>query len=72
VDIEDLLGREPVKLDIDAISKYLRGKRILVTGAGGSIGSEIVRQVARFSPEFMVLLGRGENSLFELELEIKT
>jgi len=72
VDIEDLLGREPVKLDIDAISKYLRGKRILVTGAGGSIGSEIVRQVARFSPEFVVLLGRGENSLFELELEIKT
>jgi len=72
VDIEDLLGREPVKLDIDAISKYLRGKRILVTGAGGSIGSEIVRQVARFSPEFMVLLGRGENSLFELEFDIKT
>lgn len=72
VDIEDLLGREPVRLDIDAISKYLRGKRILVTGAGGSIGSEIVRQVARFGPEFMVLLGRGENSLFELEIEVKT
>lgn len=71
VDIEDLLGRKPIKLDIDAISKYLRGKRILVTGAGGSIGSEIVRQVACFDPEFMVLLGRGENSLFELELEIK-
>ncbi|KRT34304.1 polysaccharide biosynthesis protein, partial [Acetomicrobium hydrogeniformans] len=72
VDIEDLLGREPVKLDIDAISKYLMGKSILVTGAGGSIGSEIVRQVARFNPEKMILLGRGENSLFELELEIKT
>lgn len=71
VDIEDLLGREPVRLDIDAISKYLRGKRILVTGAGGSIGSEIVRQVARFWPEKVILLGRGENSLFELELEIK-
>jgi len=71
VDIEDLLGRKPIKLDIDAISKYLRGKRILVMGAGGSIGSEIVRQVACFDPEFMVLLGRGENSLFELELEIK-
>ena len=71
VDIEDLLGRKPIKLDTDAISKYLRGKRILVTGAGGSIGSEIVRQVACFDPEFMVLLGRGENSLFELELEIK-
>jgi len=72
VDIEDLLGREPVKLDIDAISKYLMGKSILVTGAGGSIGSEIVRQVARFNPGKMILLGRGENSLFELELEIKT
>ena len=71
VDIEDLLGREPVSLDVDAISKYLKGKRILVTGAGGSIGSEIVRQVARFGPEKVVLLGRGENSLFELELEIK-
>lgn len=72
VDIEDLLGREPVRLDIDAISKYLRGKRILVTGAGGSIGSEIVRQVARFGPEKVILLGRGENSLFDLELEIKS
>ena len=71
VDIEDLLGREPVELDVDAISKYLKGKRILVTGAGGSIGSEIVRQVARFWPEKVILLGRGENSLFELELEIK-
>lgn len=71
VSIEDLLGRDPVKLDIDAISKCLKGKRILVTGAGGSIGSEIVRQLARLGVEMVVLLGRGENSLFELELELK-
>ncbi|NPA31298.1 MAG: polysaccharide biosynthesis protein, partial [Chloroflexi bacterium] len=71
VKVEDLLRREPVQLDLDSIASYLSGKVVLVTGAGGSIGSEIVRQVIRFKPRFMVLLGRGENSLYELEKEIR-
>lgn len=70
VDVADLLGREQVRLDVSAISKYLKDKTILVTGAGGSIGSEIVRQVARFNPEKILLLGRGENSLFELQQDL--
>ncbi len=70
VDVADLLGREQVRLDVSAISEYLRDKTILVTGAGGSIGSEIVRQVARFNPEKILLLGRGENSLFELQQDL--
>ena len=71
VRVEDLLRREPVQLDLEAIASYLSGKVILVTGAGGSIGSEIVRQVIRFRPRLIVLLGRGENSLYELEKEIR-
>ena len=67
VDVADLLGRDQVSLDQRSISDYLTGKRVLVTGAGGSIGSEIVRQVCGFSPSHIVLLGRGENSLFETE-----
>ena len=67
VDVADLLGREQVILDTEAISRCLNGKRVLVTGAGGSIGSEIVRQVCGFAPAHVVLLGRGENSLFEAE-----
>jgi len=70
VQVEDLLRREPVQLDLEAIASYLSGKVVLVTGAGGSIGSEIVRQVIRFRPRLLVLLGRGENSLYELEKEI--
>lgn len=61
--IEDLLGREPVQVDVAGIAAYLRGKRVLVTGAGGSIGSEICRQVARFGPAQVVMVGRGEYSL---------
>lgn len=70
VDLEDLLRREPVRLDTDAISGYLVGQTVLVTGAGGSIGSEIVRQVARYRPEKVLLLGRGENSLFSIQREL--
>jgi FlaA1/EpsC-like NDP-sugar epimerase len=70
VDLEDLLRREPVRLDTSAISGYLVGQTVLVTGAGGSIGSEIVRQVARFRPEKVLLLGRGENSLFNIQREL--
>ena len=60
VEIEDLLGRDPVQLDQTMIEKQLRGKKILVTGAGGSIGSEICRQVAKFKPKEIVILGHGE------------
>lgn len=72
VQVEDLLGREPVKLDLDQIAGYLRGKRVLVTGAGGSIGSELVRQISRFGPDRIIMLGRGENSIFEIEQEMKS
>lgn len=71
VRLEDLLRREPVRLNLEEIAGYLEGRVVLVTGAGGSIGSELVRQVARFHPEQVVLLGRGENSLFSLEKELE-
>ena len=70
VEIEDLLGREPVHLDQTMIEKQLRGKKILVTGAGGSIGSEICRQVAKFKPKEIVILGHGENSIYQLNMEL--
>jgi len=71
VDVEDLLRRDPVRLQVEEIAGYLEGKVILVTGAGGSIGSEIVRQVLPFRPKFLVLVGRGENSLYELEKRLE-
>ena len=70
VEIEDLLGRDPVELDQTMIEKQLRGKKILVTGAGGSIGSEICRQVAKFKPKEIVILGHGENSIYQLNMEL--
>jgi len=70
VEIDDLLGREPAKLDERAISSYLNGKRVLVTGAGGSIGSEICRQVARYAPHKIVLLDSAETPLFHIEREL--
>ncbi|MDZ7720279.1 MAG: nucleoside-diphosphate sugar epimerase/dehydratase [Balneolaceae bacterium] len=66
VDVEDLLRRKPVELNTKLIRKYTEDKTILVTGAGGSIGSEIVRQLSRFKPRKVVLLGRGENSIHRL------
>lgn len=71
VKIEDLLGREPVKINMEAAAGYLKGKTVLVTGAGGSIGSELVRQAARFEPELILLFDISENSVFELEHELK-
>lgn len=71
VEVEDLLGREPVELDVDGIAEYITGETILVTGAGGSIGSEICRQVARFSPNQLILLGHGENSIYSIEMELR-
>jgi len=71
VDVEDLLRREPVRLRIEEIARYIEERVVLVTGAGGSIGSEIVRQVARFRPRRVILLGRGENSLYLIEKELQ-
>jgi FlaA1/EpsC-like NDP-sugar epimerase len=66
VDLEDLLRREPVALDITQIAEYLMDKRVLVTGAGGSIGSELCRQIAKLKPQCLILLGKGENSIYEI------
>ncbi|GAA4839839.1 nucleoside-diphosphate sugar epimerase/dehydratase [Paenibacillus vulneris] len=71
VQVEDLLGREPIELDIDSISGYVTQKRVLVTGAGGSIGSEICRQITRFHPSQLILLGHGENSIYSIEMELR-
>ncbi|MDP2966192.1 MAG: nucleoside-diphosphate sugar epimerase/dehydratase [Pelolinea sp.] len=71
VDIADLLRRELTDIDDQAVGKILKGKTVLVTGAGGSIGTELCRQIARWKPSELVLLGHGENSIFETYLEIK-
>ncbi|MFK9089961.1 polysaccharide biosynthesis protein [Bacillus salipaludis] len=71
VQVEDLLGREPVDLDIDSISENITNKVVLVTGAGGSIGSEICRQISNFNPQQLILLGHGENSIYSIEMELK-
>ncbi len=71
VEVEDLLGREPIELDMSSIINKLTGKTVLVTGAGGSIGSEICRQISRFSPERLLLLGHGENSIYQIDMELK-
>jgi FlaA1/EpsC-like NDP-sugar epimerase len=71
VQVEDLLGRDPVELDTKTISEKLTGKTILVTGAGGSIGSEICRQVSKFRPKKLLLLGHGENSIYGIDMELK-
>ena len=71
VKIEDLLGRDEVQLDMHAIVKKLTGKTILITGAGGSIGSEICRQVIEFRPKKLILLGHGENSIYTIDMELR-
>lgn len=71
VEIGDLLEREEVSMDLEPVRGFLEGKRILVTGAGGSIGSELCRQVVRHKVEKLILLGRGENSIYEIALELK-
>jgi FlaA1/EpsC-like NDP-sugar epimerase len=68
--IEDLLGREPAKLDTASIKKYLRDKTVMITGAGGSIGSELCRQVARFSPKRLILFERSEFNLYQIHMNL--
>lgn len=71
IELEDLLGREPVILNNKEISKYLSGKVVLVTGAGGSIGSELCRQIIKFKPQKLIMLDIYENTLYETEMELK-
>ncbi|HFI0156863.1 TPA: polysaccharide biosynthesis protein [Streptococcus suis] len=70
IDIADLLGRPEVVLDQEELSSYFKEKTVLVTGAGGSIGSELCRQVARFKPERLILVGHGENSIYLIHREM--
>ena len=71
VQIEDLLGRDPIKINMQEIAPHLEGKRVLITGAAGSIGSEIMRQVAMFNPYQLILIDSAETPLHDLRLEIK-
>ncbi|HRH62233.1 MAG TPA: nucleoside-diphosphate sugar epimerase/dehydratase [Bacteroidia bacterium] len=68
--IEDLLGRDPIQIDLDKIKSILGSKSILVTGAAGSIGSELVRQIVKFSPSKLILLDQAESPLYDLEMEL--
>ena len=70
VQIEDLLGRDPIKIDLKKISSHLEGKRVLITGAAGSIGSEIMRQVAAFNPYQLILVDQAETPLHDIRLEL--
>ncbi len=72
VDIHDLLGRQAVALDSEAIGRFLRGRRVLITGAGGSIGSEMCRQVAHYQPAQLILVEQAENPLYEIENELRS
>nr|WP_238442387.1 nucleoside-diphosphate sugar epimerase/dehydratase [Desulfofalx alkaliphila] len=71
VQVEDLLGRDPVKLDLESITQYLHGQVVLVTGAGGSIGSELCRQIINYSPRKLLLLDNCENNVYDIEMELK-
>jgi len=71
IELEDLLRRQPVPVDLNAISAYLHGERVMITGGGGSIGSELARQIAKMRPQAIILVGRGENSIYEIEQELK-
>jgi FlaA1/EpsC-like NDP-sugar epimerase len=71
VRVEDVLGREPVRVEIDRVGAYLSGRVVLVTGAGGSIGAELSRQIARVGPKRLVLVENSENSLFEIQRQLE-
>ena len=70
VRVEDVLGRDPVRMEVELVGGYLTGRCVLVTGAGGTIGSELCRQIARVNPSRLVLLDNGEANLFEIEREL--
>ena len=70
VSIEDLLRRDPIRTNISKVSEFISGKKVLITGAGGSIGSEICRQIMQFSPAEIAILGHGENTVFEIQQEL--
>jgi FlaA1/EpsC-like NDP-sugar epimerase len=70
VQVEDVLGREPIVVELDRVGAYLHDKIVLVTGAGGSIGSELCRQIARVDPKLLVMLDHAEDNLFEIEREM--
>lgn len=72
IEIEDLLRRDPIITDIEKVCGFLKGKRVLITGAGGSIGSELCRQILKFNPSQLIMLGHGENSIFEIEHELRS
>jgi FlaA1/EpsC-like NDP-sugar epimerase len=72
VQVEDVLGRDPMRLEIDRVGSYLAGEVVLVTGAGGSIGSELCRQISRVNPKRLILLDNAENSLFEIRRELES
>ncbi|MDW8107521.1 MAG: nucleoside-diphosphate sugar epimerase/dehydratase [Armatimonadota bacterium] len=72
INIEDLLRRAPVQFDLRPVAEYIAGERVLITGAGGSIGSELARQIADFGPARLILLGKGENSIYQIEQELRT
>jgi len=72
VNLEDLLRRDPVRLDQSLVAEYLAGKCILVTGAGGSIGSELCRQIARMYPQKLILLGKSENNIVDIQRELRS
>lgn len=71
VSVEDLLGREPIVADLNGILSYVHNRTVLVTGAGGSIGSELCRQISPFAPDKLLLLGHGENSIYMIEMELR-
>lgn len=70
VDINDLLGRDPIKIDLDEISSYIKGKKVMVTGGGGSIGSELCRQIAKFNPSHLIILDIYENNMYDIQQEL--